>query len=69
MTQPKPVTFTPEDVRRIRMVYEDAVKHRKDVFTVVLEDGQEIELVVGYARYLLEFLESAFKPRGNGGTP
>jgi hypothetical protein len=62
------VTFTPEDVRRIRMVYEDAVKNKKLIFTVILESGQEIELVTSYARYLLEFLDSAFKPRnGYGG--
>ena len=47
------MTFTKQDVKGLRAAYEKAVKDGIEVFVF---KGQE--LFTGYAKYLLEYLES-----------
>lgn len=56
-TKPTPVTFTPESARRLKAVYteECKTKTKNDSF---LFDGNEY--VLGYAKYLIEYLELQF---------
>jgi hypothetical protein len=54
----KVIQFTPESLRVLKREYKKAVKAGKDSFFF---NGSE--LLVGYAKYLIEFLEAAFKDR------
>lgn len=51
---PRYVTFTKRDVTTIR----NALARNRDAesFTVTLQSGETIDLVPGYAKYLLEYL-------------
>ncbi len=51
----KNVNFTPEKLRRLKVAREEAVQAKKDSFVL---DGDEYD--VGYAKYLIEFLEEKF---------
>ncbi len=50
------ITFTPEVRDQLRVAYDKAVKEGVDTFDFEC-DGVEVELVVDYAKYLLEFLD------------
>lgn len=54
----KVVQFTPESLKALKRAYNKAVKDGQDRFTF---NGQP--LLVSYAKYLIEFLEAAFKER------
>lgn len=48
--------FTPEKLRRFKKAYEQAVEdHDGDRHAVFMFDGNEY--VLGYAKYLIEYLE------------
>jgi len=46
------VNFTPQLAKKLRTAYEQAVELKQDTF---MFEGQE--MVVGYAKYLLEYLK------------
>ena len=50
------ITFTPEVRDRLRVAYNKAVDEGVDTFDFE-HDGVEVEFVVDYAKYLLEFLD------------
>lgn len=46
------IVFTPEVRDQLRVAYDEAVDEGVDTF-----EFMEVEFVVGYAKYLLEFLD------------
>jgi hypothetical protein len=55
----KIVNFTPEMRDGLRAAYDKACAKEHDHRTVFVFDGNEY--LVGYAKYLLEYLDNAFK--------
>lgn len=50
------ITFTPEKLAQLKKEYEEAVNNKQETF---LFDGKH-ELLVDYAKYLIQYLESRF---------
>jgi hypothetical protein len=49
-------TINQSDLPMIEKEYKKAIKNKKKVFKVALSCGKTGEFVVGYAKYLIEFL-------------
>jgi len=58
MTPTANVTFTPAKLKCLKQQYEDAVEQGTDVFVF---EGHE--LLVDYAKYLIQYLEGQFAGR------
>ena len=66
---PRSIAWTVQSARMLRKQYELAVQNKQTVFTVSLPDESPdeppVEFDTGYAKYLLEYLESHFKGKGS----
>jgi len=51
------ITFTPEKLKQLKEEYKTAELAGKDSFMF----NGEHELIVGYAKYLIQYLETQFK--------
>ncbi len=49
------ITFTPAKMRQLKALYEQACDEKQETF---LFEGHE--MLIGYAKYLIEYLESRF---------
>jgi hypothetical protein len=56
MSDQKVITWTPAMLARFKKAYDKAVAEKADTF---MFDGNEF--VVGYAKYLIEYLNGVFK--------
>jgi hypothetical protein len=59
MTDRREIAFTPAKRDQLRKAYDAAKAAGQDQF-----DFEGIELLVSYARYLLEYLDTQFQRRG-----
>lgn len=50
------ISLTPDDISRLRAAYNQAVAEGENVFLLTI-NGDELEFLTPYAKYLLEYLE------------
>ena len=55
------IEFTPEKLKRFKKAYNKAVEDNNDVFTF-----SNHEFVVGYAKYMIEYLDSQYAQEHGG---
>jgi len=55
--KPASVSFTPESREELRQLYDAAVSDNKESFMF-----QDNEVLVGYAKYLLQYLDMVMEP-------
>ncbi len=56
MSDDKPaITWSPQKIKKLKREYKAAVDAKKDVFTF-----EDHAFVVGYAKYLIEYVEDCF---------
>lgn len=63
-TEQKMVTFTPESLARFKNRYEQTVTLNNDTF-----EFEDNVYVVGYAKYLIEYLEAGFAASDGSEVP
>jgi hypothetical protein len=50
--------ITLNDLPSIKKAQEEAIRDNKETFHVTLSDGEDAELLVDYAKYVIEYLEA-----------
>jgi hypothetical protein len=59
MNEVRTVSWSREDLKNLKAAYEKAKEGKQKQFKF-----RDIDLMIGYAKYLIEFLDDEFKRRG-----